>query len=155
VEKPRTRLAVLVSGRRLDRELASGRDPGCSDAHRLRARELTDASTRHHLARSLRSVVSDAARPPRSCYTSAAPPLRREVIACREGLLGVADRLEGPGPLNVCGVARVMSLITDGAGPVYSRGAERSLIDAVWWIADGLQQSDAHDWESGSAVKRA
>jgi hypothetical protein len=69
---------------------------------------------------------------------AAAPTIECEVRAYREALLGIAERLERPGGIDACGVARVMTLLTDGVGPLYSRDAEQSLIDAIWWIADGL-----------------
>jgi hypothetical protein len=70
---------------------------------------------------------------------SAAVPVRRpSVLAWREALLGLAERLEQPVPLDPCGVARALVLLTDGGGPFYNAGADRSMGDAVWWIADGL-----------------
>ncbi|MBV8219684.1 MAG: hypothetical protein JO325_14555 [Solirubrobacterales bacterium] len=66
------------------------------------------------------------------------PLSRRAVLASRESLLGLAERLESPDPVNPCGVARVLVLLTDGTGPLYSRGGGDRLREAVWWIADGL-----------------
>jgi hypothetical protein len=63
------------------------------------------------------------------------------VLAWRQGLLGLAERLERPEPVNPCGVARALLLLTDGIGPLYDSGAARSIADAVWWIANGLQPS--------------
>ncbi len=140
LEKTRIRLSALLSRRRIDRALAAGQDLRCSEAHALRARQLTAYATRRRLAQSLRQTVSDAELPYALRRHLAVQPLRSEVIACREALLGIADRLEWPGSLNACGVARVLSLITDGVGPLYCRRSERSLIEAIWWIADGLGQ---------------
>lgn len=70
---------------------------------------------------------------------SAAVPLsRRTVMRWRESLLGLAERLERPDPVNPCGVARVLVLLTDGTGPLYNPAAADRMSDAVWWIADGL-----------------
>lgn len=70
---------------------------------------------------------------------SAAVPLsRRAVLPWREGLLGLAERLEGPNPVNPAGVARVLVLLTDGTGPLYNPAAADRMGDAMWWIADGL-----------------
>jgi len=70
---------------------------------------------------------------------SAAVPLsRRVVVHWRESLLGVAERLERPEPVNPRGVARVLMLLTDGSGPLYDPAAADRMSDAVWWIADGL-----------------
>jgi hypothetical protein len=66
------------------------------------------------------------------------PLSRRVVLSWREGLLGLAERLERPDPVNPCGVARVLLLLTDAMGPLYEPGAADRMSDAVWWIADGL-----------------
>src|SRR5262249_20700789 len=72
---------------------------------------------------------------------SAAVPVRRpSVLAWREALLGLAERLEAPVPLDPCGVARALVLLTDEDGPFYDAGADRSMGDAVWWTAGGLQR---------------
>jgi len=63
---------------------------------------------------------------------------RPSVLAWREALLGLAERLEQPVPLDPCGVARALVLLTDGGGPFYNAGADGSMSEAVWWIADGL-----------------
>jgi hypothetical protein len=149
----RVQLSVLISRWRLDRDLADGVDPCVSKTHALRARQLTDARGRRQLARSLRHAVSDADGPSRLSQQAAVPPSRGPVIACREGLLGIADLLEGPGPLNACGVARIRSLITDGLGPLYCERAECSLLDALWWVADGVQKCPPHTWASPVTMK--
>jgi hypothetical protein len=139
VERLRVRLAVLSSRHRLDQDIADGHPPAASAAHQLRSRQLADLATRRQLARSLRQAVSDAEATRVRLY-AVVPPLRREVRTCREALLGVADRLDSPEPLNSCGVARAMMLLTDGTGPLYCRLAGHSLEDAIWWIADGLHE---------------
>jgi len=102
--------------------------------------------SRLRLARSLRARVRDAERPNAPQLSAAIPLSRRAVLASREGLLGLAERLESPDPVNPCGVARVLVLLTDGSGPLYSPGARDRLRDTVWWIADGLALDDrAHE----------
>ena len=93
---------------------------------------------RRRLARSLRARVKDAERLPAPRLSAAVPLSRRVVLSWREGLLGLAERLERPDPVNPCGVARVLVLLTDGTGPLYEPGAADRMSDAVWWIADGL-----------------
>lgn len=90
------------------------------------------------LARSLRLVVADSKRPRAAVLGSAIQPDPGRMFGWREALLGIADRLEGPAPVNPCGVARVRLLVTDGTGPLYAGGGH-SLAAAVWSIADGLR----------------
>jgi len=73
------------------------------------------------------------------------PLSRRAVLSAREGLLGLAERLESPDPVNPCGVARVLVLLTDGTGPLYTQGTADRLREAVWWIADGLALDAGED----------
>ena len=61
------------------------------------------------------------------------------VLSWREGLLGLAERLEAPDPISATAVARALMLLCDGAGPLYQDDTERSLGEAIWWIADGMQ----------------
>ena len=140
------RVRVLVRRWWLDRELADGCACEASEDLAWRARQLADPVTRHQLACSLRRVVADAESPRAVSFSSAVPVRRQEVVRWREAVLGVAERLEQPGPANPCGVARVMVLLTDGTGPLYSRYLGRSISDAVWWIADGLQLCPPHAW---------
>jgi len=94
----------------------------------------------------LREIVDDAEQPYRVLK---AVPLRRaqvlvplrsgEVLRWREGLLGVAERLDGPAPVHPCGVARARVLLSDGMGALYNPSPQRSLGDAIWWIAEGLE----------------
>lgn len=128
---------------RIDHELADGFPPETCADRALRASQLAGASERRRLARSLRELVNRAERP--GLLTSAVPVSRRAVIPWRESLLGLAERLEGRDPVNPCGVARGLVLLTDGGGPLYDRGAARSMNDAVWWIADGLAPCPPHD----------
>jgi hypothetical protein len=148
----RLRMSVRLHRGKLDRELAEGRASDVSDARALRARQLVGERTRRSFARSLRRLVANAERPPTPM--GSAVPLRREaIVPWREGLLGLADRLERPGPVNPCGVARVITLVTDGTGPIYSSSSERSMSNAVWWAADGLQPCPPHAWSSPVIMK--
>ncbi len=131
------RIRVRVHRARLDHQLADGLAPDAFHDRALRATQLAGMPTRRQVARSLRRLV-DHAEHPRGFLSAAVPVCRRAVLAWREGLLGLAERLEQPVPLDPCGVARALVLLTDGGGPFYNAGADRSMGDAVWWIADGL-----------------
>jgi hypothetical protein len=95
--------------------------------------------TRRQVARSLRRLVEHAEAPAGARLGSAVPVCRRSVLGWREALLGLAERLEQPVSLDPRGVARAVVLLTDGGGPFYDVRAQRTMSDAVWWIADGLQ----------------
>ena len=138
------RVRARLLRRRLDSELAERWPTDATDLHRVRARELSDPLTRHQLALSLRRVVLDVEQP--GVTLSRAPVRRDAVLAWREGLLGLAERLEGSAEVNPCGAARLRLLLTDGTGPLYSALSGVSVGDAVWWIADGLRLCPPHRW---------
>jgi hypothetical protein len=147
------RLRVRFRRWRLDRELADGCASEGSEDRAVRARQLAHPDTRHVLACSLREVVAETEKPRAALLSSAVPVLRGVVTPWREALLGLADRLEQPVPLNACGVARVQALVTDGAGPVYNRTSERTMGEAIWWAADGLALCPPHDWSCPVIMK--
>ena len=138
------RLAVLVCRSRLDRELADGCPQDGSDARAVRARQLAEPVTRHELAILLRRAVADAEHP--AAALGSVPVRRPAVQSSREGLLGLAERLERPGAVNPCGVARTKFLLTDRLGPLHSCLSGVSIEDAVWWVADGFQSCPPHRW---------
>lgn len=70
-------------------------------------------------------------------------PLRRaEVLAWREGLLGLADWLDNRGPVSPRGVSRAR--FSSPTGPLYNPRAPRLLGETIWWTADGLQPDSEH-----------
>jgi hypothetical protein len=146
------RVRVRLHTGSLDRELATGSRPLRDDCV-LRARQLGDLTRRRQLARSMRRLVAEAGRPAPNALSSTVPVDRTAIDRCREGLLGIAERLERSGPANPCGVARVAVLLADGASPLYFPAAERSLDDALWWIADGLQPCPPHEWDCPVIMK--
>jgi len=105
---------------RLDRELAQGLSPEQSQLRAARAQQLVAPCERRRLARSLRHAVSRAESPQPPGVRRGVPIRRDEVQAWREGLLGLADRLDDGEAVGACGVARVLRLLTDGAGPLYT-----------------------------------
>jgi len=135
----RCRLRVQLHRGRLDHQLADGLAADSFEDRALRASQLSGLPARRRVARSLRELVKAAERPTGALLSSAVPVSRRAVVPWREALLGLAERLERPGPINPCGVARMLVLITDGGGPLYDPSARDALGDAIWWIADGLQ----------------
>jgi hypothetical protein len=147
------RLRVRFRRWQLDRELADGCFCDASRQRALRASQLTDPLTCRDLAGSLRQVVARAQTPRAVLLGSTVPVVREVVMAWQEALLGLAEQLEQAVRLNPRGVARVHLLLTDGAGPLYNPGPERSLGEAIWWIADGLQSCPPHDWGCPVIIK--
>ncbi|MGN6870256.1 MAG: hypothetical protein ACTHMY_17845 [Solirubrobacteraceae bacterium] len=133
------RVRVRLHRDLLDHQLADGLDPLELADRAMRAGQLAAMPARRRTARSLRGVIEAAGQRPGLPFSPAIPVSRGAVLAWRQGLLGLAERLERPEPVNPCGVARALVVLTDGAGPLYDRGAAGSMGDAVWWIADGLQ----------------
>jgi hypothetical protein len=130
-------LLVKLHRGRLDQQIAEGCGAGAGEERALRASQLVAMPARRRVARSLRQAVDAAERP--TTVSAAIPLSRSAVLRWREGLLGLAERLEGPGPVNARGVARALVLLTNVEGPLYERAAAGSMGEAVWWIADGLQ----------------
>jgi hypothetical protein len=135
----RRRLRVRLRRGRLDRGLADGLCTEASEDVSLRAAQLADLPTRRHVAGSLRRLVRHAELPPQARLGTAVPVCRRSVLRWREGLLGLAERLDDPAPVNPCGVARALVLLSDGGSPFYNPREARGMGEAVWWVADGLQ----------------
>jgi hypothetical protein len=136
------RIRVHLHRGRLDRQLADGCAPDEFADLAIRAEELADPLHRRRVARSLRRLVEQAELSPAARVGSAAPVWRPSVVRWREGVLGLAERLERPAPVDPCGVARALLLLSDGGGPFYNGRAAHSMSNAIWWIADGLQRQD-------------
>jgi hypothetical protein len=139
----RRRVRVQLHRGRLDHQIADGFDLRAFADRALRARQLAAMATRRKVARSLREVVRAAERP---ALISSAIPVSPAVIPWREAVLGLADRLERPEPVNPCGVARALVLLTTGGGPLYDPSVAQSMGEMVWWIADGLALCPPHEW---------
>lgn len=126
----RDRLAARWRRHRLDRALAGDAVPPPRAGLALRARMLAEPAVRGALGRQLRSVVDDA-------RTGQAPsrvriyPNRSVVLAAAQELDAIADRLLSPDPVAAQGVAQIRLLLTDGAGPLYRRGATENLRTAL------------------------
>lgn len=137
------RLQVRVHRRRLDEELASGAAIGDSPERTLRAEQLADQRARRRLAAALRRIVCEA-QDPRITLRVLVAPARTAVLQWSEALLGLAERIERPGPLAARGLAQAVLLISDGAGPLYYPGATHPLGEAIWSIAEGLTPCERH-----------
>lgn len=118
------RLLVRARASALDHALAAGASPESSIPLAVHAGRLCEPAQRHLLARSLTRIVAASDAP---VQRGAAPVCRPAVRQARAELAAVAGRLDGCGPVNVHGVARVRALLGDGTGPLYQCGPPECL----------------------------
>jgi hypothetical protein len=136
------RLRVYLTRGRLDRQIAAGCPCESTEVLALRARQLIHRRTRRRVSRHLRAIVeyvaySDrlAGRPPFSAVVID----RAAVRDGREALLGLAERLDDAGLVSPQGVALAQALLADGvSSPLSNPRCGRTVIDAVWEVADAL-----------------
>jgi hypothetical protein len=138
----RDRLAARWRGDRLDRALAEGVAPDTDAALELRAHALIGAPMRRALADRMERAIRDA--------LGARPRLSSRVVPDRRAVLDAADELEtmvallrGPGAVAVEGVARVLLLLGDGLGPLYTPNASPGLPDVVGEAIAALEPAGA------------
>ena len=138
--RARTRVWVHLHASSLDQALAAGASPDSTAGLSLRAAQLIRASTRRTLARALRNVISDAARP-------GLPPgpavilCRRKILASRGSLVELAERLTSHEPVDARGVAQVRLLLIGAAGPLYDRPRANDLEPALQAALEALDLS--------------
>jgi hypothetical protein len=111
------RLVARLRASALDRELAAGASPEATVALAVHAGRLCEPAQRRMLARSLTRIVAACDVPARSRLKT--PVCRPAVRQARPELAALAGRLGSSGPVDVHGVARVRTLLADGAGPLY------------------------------------
>lgn len=97
---------VTVTRRRLDRDLAGNPTPPWNDARRLRARQLLTSRVRCELARALAGMLELAEERGHAQSRPAA-----DALAARPALESLGERLGGPRPVSVRGMARVAALV--------------------------------------------
>jgi hypothetical protein len=108
----------------LDAALAAGADPWSSPELLVRAAQLGLRSERRKLATRLYALVALA-----TGHGLASPFLtvrRRVVLEQRELLVGLAQRLFQPAPVDVAVVAQLAVLLSDRSSPVYEGGTNPS-----------------------------
>jgi hypothetical protein len=142
-----TRLAGVgarLRSRSLDRDLGSGVAPWRSRAHAVRYRQLTSRRHRHDLAKSLQRLLVDAHRPIADYrLTAAVPPCRTSVLAAAPQIQDLIVMLRADVPVRAEGIIRLRALLSDGAGPVYTRGrSEQVLAGTLDRIADCLRAQE-------------
>jgi hypothetical protein len=127
----------------LDRQLAAGSVPWRSPEHAARALQLTGDRSRGALARWLERLVEHAERPPaRLSISAVVSPCREQVHEALPVILATASRLRSRAPVDARGVARLRALLSDGAGPCYSRADPVALTVALETISQWLDVQD-------------
>lgn len=122
----RDRLRARLGALRLDRALAAGASPDSELLLSLRAETLISMTNRHALARALRRAVADAGRSLQP-LGPVLPLARRDILRHRDLIQELAGLLDGPGPVDLRGLAAVEVLLRDGAGPLYTTGRDDAL----------------------------
>lgn len=105
---------------RLDREVEAGARAHVGTALALHAARLTSTREREQIARAFRLHVRDADQPYRRS-SSRVMVDRAGVLAARDLIDEVTLRLLSPHPVRARGMARLRLLLSDGAGPLYTR----------------------------------
>ena len=118
------RLRTRLHARRLDRELAAGRELASDPLLRVRAEALTSPEVRDRLATRLEQIIGYAELAPRD---AAVPVHVGAVKDSQSALASLAGALRERVPVSAQGVARAMILLTDGAGPLYWRASNLDL----------------------------
>jgi hypothetical protein len=137
------RLRARIRSWDLDNALARGACPDSRAVLSLRANKLISASTRSRLAREVRRLIRQAERPPHR-WSEAAPICWNKVRRAEPVLAEVADHLAGPDPLDAMGIAQVLLLLRDGAGPVFSRPYADDLKPALVTAIEALEPRPVH-----------
>ena len=117
--------AVLAAGR-LDRALARGVQPEASVELALRSQRLVRPPVRRKLAKSLRLLLAEADRS-HPAPRFAVPVCRDRIEEAAADMRALIDGLVASGPVAAQGVARVLVLLSDGCGPLYSRASGDSV----------------------------
>lgn len=147
------RLRVVFRRHALDRELAEGLPAEGTRDRALRARQLIEPERCRRLAVTLRELIAHAESPPRATFSSALPVRRELVLIWRDAFLDLAARLEQPGNANATGVARVLRLLTEGAGPLFNPYSEPLMGDALRGVAEAFPELDPeHFGDAGLAA---
>jgi hypothetical protein len=130
---------VRLTRRRLDRQIAAGCRCEPSPALAIRTRQLTHPRTRLRIARNLRRIVGYVDRVGLVRARSAVIIERPSVIANREAILGLADRLAGTDPVSARGVLLALALTVNGiSSPLFNLACGRTVSEAIWEVADAL-----------------
>jgi hypothetical protein len=113
------RVIARMLARSLDRELAAGAPAHLSGAHAARSGQLTTDRTRRAVANGLDRLIEQAEAPP-SRFQITAVPCREQVRQATDMMRAIAARLRSTEPLDVRGIARLRTFLSDPTGPFYT-----------------------------------
>jgi hypothetical protein len=134
------RIRVAFTRRRLDREIASQWPCHLTPSLALRARQLVDPRNRKRIARTLRGTVARADRMGTGPNFSAVVLEPGAVMAGRQAMLGLAERLDGSAPVCPRGMVLAHTFLTDGGvSPLFNRHCAQTVTEAIWDLADALE----------------
>jgi hypothetical protein len=128
------RLRVRWQRRELDAALAGGANPVTTEELALRADQLSEPATRARIAAGIENLFRLATDGPGPGATTAMVVASfdpHRVAANRARLAALAERLRGPEPHDVRGLAMASVLLEDGDGPLYARTTVDELEPAV------------------------
>ena len=114
------RVRVAVKRDTLDRALASGVDPGRAPELAVRAARLVRDRDRRALACCLRLVVVQAQGAPWLTRVNPRAIQRAEILADRQALVSLIERLESARPVLAEGVAIAERLMSDLRSPLFA-----------------------------------
>ena len=143
-------MRVRRKRRELDEALARGANPVRAEELALRAEQLSEPATRARLAAWYENLFRLAAEGPGPGATTAmvvAPFDARRVATNQPVLAALAERLRGPGPHDVRGLAMASNLLEDSNGPLYARTRVDELEPAVLRTIAALEP--ASKWGNG------
>ncbi|MGN6169619.1 MAG: hypothetical protein ACTHQQ_15830 [Solirubrobacteraceae bacterium] len=137
--RTRDRLRARLWAWRLDRALARGARPDSTAALSLHAHRLIGRNVRQALARDLRKLPGDAAHP-RHRLDPVVPICRRGVLHAAGLLEELAARLDGPEPVDACGVAQVRGLLRNSDSPLFNPNGADEFVRALRTTIDALKR---------------
>jgi hypothetical protein len=113
----------------LDQKLASGQPPTASYLLAARAQQLMLVKYRRGIAESWLNLLIEVRRP-RAPFDARVPLVRSSVMKAETQIRSLAEALVGTLP-TVRGVAMAVSMLRDGAGPLFYRDSKLKLTNAV------------------------
>jgi hypothetical protein len=147
----RTRLRVAMHRPELTRALAEGADPGFSQELGLRASRLIGERNRSSAARTLRRTIDEAHRPPLGRHKAL---IRRgDVLDAEDAIRALIDRLGGPKPVRVEGMAMIEMILTNADNsPLYNSSPKGTLRDEIAAVTEamGSHTSQSHEFPVGA-----